>query len=360
MIIADLGKELRNVYKPNEKEDLPYIGLEHVVAQELHLNSLGSSLEVSSDKYLFTKGDILFGTLRPYFRKLIIAPCDGVCSTEFSVIRAKCEDDRYFLFYSLAQEKFIEYATTNSVGARPRTKWKNFSDFVIKDFDSFSRSRIGQILKNYDDLIENNRRRIELLEQSAQLLYKEWFVHLRFPGHEHVKFVDGVPEGWNRKPLSHYVTLNYGKSLTADNRIEGEYPVYGSSGIVGSHSKPLTKGPGIIVGRKGNVGSIHWSSKDFWPIDTVYFINAEECNLYLYYALQFMYFTSTDVAVPGLNRDFAYSRLLLIPSEQILSDFILEILPIRQQIEKLDEFNIKLAQARDLLLPRLMNGEIAV
>ena len=64
-----------------------------------------------------------------------------------------------------------------------------------------TQKRIASILSAYDDLIENNRRRIRLLEQAARLLYKEWFVHLRFPGHEHVKIKDGVPEGWERKPL---------------------------------------------------------------------------------------------------------------------------------------------------------------
>jgi len=212
----------------------------------------------------------------------------------------------------------------------------------------------------YDDLIENNRRRIQLLEETARLLYREWFVHLRFPGHEHVKIVDGVPEEWQTKLLGEILTLNYGKALNADNRIPGTYPVYGSSGVVGTHEKPLVVGPGIIVGRKGNVGSIYWSSKDFYPIDTVYFISAEESNLYLYYALQHVQFINTDVAVPGLNRDLAYSRRILIPEEGILQNFISQVATIRQQIEKLGDYNNKLVEARDLLLPRLMSGEIIV
>ena len=219
---------------------------------------------------------------------------------------------------------------------------------------------IANILSTYDDLIENNRRRIQLLEESARLLYKEWFIRLCFPGHEHVKIVDGVPEGWEKLPLGQHIKLNYGKALKAEDRIDGPYPVYGSSGIVGTHESPLVAGPGIIIGRKGNVGSVYWSSKDFYPIDTVYFIDAESSNLYLYYALQFMQFISTDVAVPGLNRDLAYSRLLLIPNQQILVAFLEQATPIHQQMDKLMAMNVKLSQARDLLLPRLMNGEISV
>src|SRR5207302_5042526 len=104
-------------------------------------------------------------------------------------------------------------------------------------------------------------------------------------------------------------------ALKADERVDGQFPVYGSSGIIGTHEKSLVRAPGIILGRKGNVGSVYWSSKDFYPIDTVYFIAGKNCNLYLFYALKHMHFISTDVAVPGLNRDLAYSRPLLMPPE---------------------------------------------
>ena len=220
--------------------------------------------------------------------------------------------------------------------------------------------RIADLLSTYDDLIENNRRRMMLLEDSARLLYREWFVRLRFPGYEHTRIVDGVPQGWGRKTLGESVTLSYGKALKSEIRVEGEYPVYGSSGIVGSHEKPLVKGPAIVLGRKGNVGSVFWSSKSFFPIDTVYFIDPESSSLYLYYALKNMHFISTDVAVPGLNRNFAYSRLLLHPPATLLRTFLETVTPIHAQLDKLDETNQKLRAARDLLLPRLMSGELAV
>lgn len=221
-------------------------------------------------------------------------------------------------------------------------------------------ARISEVLATYDDLIENNRRRMALLEEAARQLYREWFVRLRFPGHEHTRIIDGVPEGWDRTTLGDHLTLNYGKALKADSRVDGAYPVYGSSGIVGTHDKPLVKGPGIILGRKGNVGSVYWSSCDFYPIDTVYFVNAETSDLYLYYALKQMHFISTDVAVPGLNRNFAYSRELVIPSASLHRQFLYAVSPLHEQMEKLDGMNDKLQSARDLLLPRLMSGEIAV
>ena len=226
--------------------------------------------------------------------------------------------------------------------------------------DRMVQGRIADILSVYDDLIENNRRRMALLEEAARQLYREWFVRLRFPGHEHTRITNRVPERWARLPLGDHATLNYGKALKAEARAEGPCPVYGSSGIVGTHEKSFAAAPGIVVGRKGNVGSVFWCPKDYWPIDTVYFIDADTSNLWLYYALQHMHFISTDVAVPGLNRDFAYSRPLLVPEPRILRNFLESAVPLHQQITKVGEMNDKLRVARDLLLPRLMAGEIAV
>lgn len=266
-----------------------------------------------------------------------------------------------FVYYYLGLRHVVEWLERNAVG----TTMLNLNTGIlggvkIPVLALSEQQRIADVLSAYDDLIENNRRRIKLLEESARLLYREWFVHLRFPGHEHVKVVDGVPDGWVRKTLGSIATLHYGKALKAEQRVPGPYDVYGSSGIVGSHNLALSSGPGIIVGRKGNVGSVYWSSEGFFAIDTVYFIDAETSNFYLYCALKNAQFMSTDVAVPGLNRDFAYSRLMLVPPKPILDEFLESVAPMHRQIDKLTQYNQKLRQARDLLLPRLMSGELAV
>ncbi|MCC0567236.1 restriction endonuclease subunit S [Brevibacillus borstelensis] len=267
-----------------------------------------------------------------------------------------------------ADARFIKYL----FDAMLQKKYKNFTQGAAQDNLSQAKllsikipvpsiqeqKGIADVLSTYDDLIENNDRRIALLEESARLLFKEWFVYFRFPGHEHVKIIDGVPEGWEKISLGEITKLEYGKSLKADDRIPGTYPVYGSSGIVGTHEKALVKGPGIIVGRKGNVGSVYWSDTDFYPIDTVYYICSEDSSYYLYYALLNTQFINTDVAVPGLNRDFAHSRVIMLPSSNILSHFNDFIGPIREKISNLLKQNEFLSQTRDLLLPRLMKGEI--
>jgi type I restriction enzyme S subunit len=261
----------------------------------------------------------------------------------------------------MEQREVVQWLEQHAVG----TTMLNLSATIVAELPlkypvPAAQRRIADILAAYDDLIENNRRRMALLEEAARQLYREWFVRLRFPGHEHTRITNGVPEGWKRELLGDRVTLNYGKALKAEDRSEGPCPVYGSSGIVGMHEKALAAAPGIVVGRKGNVGSVYWCPKDYWPIDTVYFIDAETSNLWLFYALRHMHFISTDVAVPGLNRDFAYSRPLLVPEPRIIRNFLDTATPLHEQIARLDEMNEKLRAACDVLLPRLMCGEITV
>jgi type I restriction enzyme S subunit len=220
--------------------------------------------------------------------------------------------------------------------------------------------RIADILASYDTLIENNQHRIGLLEETARLLFREWFVHFRFPGHEHTKSVDGLPTGWDRVPIGSILTLCYGKALKESARAEGFVQVYGSSGIIGTHNAALVKGPAIIVGRKGNVGSVFWVPADFWPIDTVYFVPKEQADYWLYFALPSVGFLNTDTGVPGLNRDLAYGRKVTLPTDRLRRLFDETVEPMFAQRNTLETYNRKLAEARDLLLPRLMNGEIAV
>ena len=266
-----------------------------------------------------------------------------------------------FLYHFLRSPDFIGQTISMRSGvAQPQFPIRDIRRVELPTPDLATQTQIASLLSAYDDLIENDRRRMVLLEEAARQLYREWFVHLRYPGHEHTRITNGVPEGWTRMPLGDRVTLNYGKALKADHRVDGPFPVYGSSGIVGTHDKALVKGPGIIVGRKGNVGSVYWCAKDFYPIDTVYFLVGENSNLWLYYALQHMHFISTDVAVPGLNRDFAYSRPLIVPVDRILRGFLEAVMPMHEYRDKLEEITEKLRAARDLLLPRLMSGEIPV
>jgi len=207
--------------------------------------------------------------------------------------------------------------------------------------------RIASILSAYDDLIENNLKRIKLLEEKAVLEYKCLNRELQ-----------DLNSG--KKKLKDILDLKYGKALKSDNRIDGKYPVYGSSGVIGSHESYLVTGPGIIVGRKGNVGSVFWAFDNFWVIDTAYFVESEISLYYLYFNLKEQHFENTDAAVPGLNRNFALDNPIFLPQNKKIILFEESVKPTFHLMQNLLQQNTLLRQARDILLPRLMSGEIEI
>jgi len=270
-------------------------------------------------------------------------------------------NDERFSYYFL---KSIDFKNYNSGSAQPSLNRNYIYPIEIKVPPLPIQRKIAAILSAYDDLIENNTRRIEILEEMARSIYREWFVKFRFPGHEQVQMVDSelgpIPEGWEAVKVEDVVELAYGKSLTAKNRIPGTVPVYGSAGVVGYHNESLVNAPGVIVGRKGNVGSVFWSNDDFFPIDTVFYVQTKVCLHYVYYNLQNQNFINNDAAVPGLNRNQAYSLPFLLPSENLLKQFQHFVDVIFKQTSKLRIKNDNLRQTRDLLLPRLISSEIDV
>ena len=221
--------------------------------------------------------------------------------------------------------------------------------------------RIAGILSAYDELMENSQRRIRLLEAMARALYREWFVHFRFPGHEKLPRVASplgdIPQGWEVKKLGDVLELNYGKALKQEDRSGGAVPVFGSSGIVGQHDTALVKGPGIIVGRKGNVGSVFWCVEDFYVIDTAYFVTSSLPLRFLFYVLPTLNFLNSDAAVPGLSRNQAYTLEILVPPAALLKKFCALADTFERQASTLQRQIQNLRRTRDLLLPRLLSGQ---
>ncbi|WP_332706618.1 restriction endonuclease subunit S [Plesiomonas shigelloides] len=235
--------------------------------------------------------------------------------------------------------------------------------FLVPD-DVTEQTRIADFIATYDDLIENNRRRIQLLEESARLLYQEWFVHLRFPGHEQVKITGGVPEGWSKEPLENLLILQRGFDLPLSNRIEGNVPIYASTGINGFHNVAKVKAPGVVTGRSGSLGTVMYVAKDFWPLNTTLWVKEfkRASPIFATFLLRTMKLEGYNggAAVPTLNRNDVHKVDVLCPTNKLMSEFELQVEDVFKQVDKLKEYNEKLAQARDLLLPKLMSGELAV
>ena len=132
--------------------------------------------------------------------------------------------------------------------------------------------------------------------------------------------VKSQTKNWQKAELGDFVVFNYGKGLPERDRVDGPYPVYGSAGVVDTNKNYLIEGPGIIVGRKGSIGEIYYTDKNYFPIDTVYYITKSgKYNLrFLYYLLKTIDFKSlnSDAAVPGLNRNTAYAQEVLLPKTE--------------------------------------------
>lgn len=271
-----------------------------------------------------------------------------------------------FLRYYLDAEPTRAYmkAAFTSGAAIPRVVLKDFKRARIRYPSLGAQARIVSTLSAYDDLIENSMRRIAILEEIARRIYDEWFVRFRYPGHEGVRMVESelglVPEGWGVRKLSDEIELVYGKALKAEERIPGDVPVYGSSGVVGFHNKSLSSGPGIIVGRKGNVGSVRWSDEPFYPIDTVYFVRTSLPMRYVFFNLQRQNFLNNDAAVPGLNRNQAYSLPILLPDGALLEKFDELCGSLMGLARVLAMKSTNLRTTRDILLPKLISGELDV
>jgi type I restriction enzyme S subunit len=231
----------------------------------------------------------------------------------------------------------------------------------------FEQRAIAHILGILGDKIELNRKMNQTLEALAQAIFKSWFVDFepfRDQGMQGSPLGE-IPTEWSVGKMKQALELKYGKGLKRERRIPGGVPVYGSNGQVGWHNESLSKGPGIIVGRKGNPGTVTWVPVDFFPIDTTFYVEPRtmvKSMVYLFYALCFLDLPSLDAdsAVPGLNRNMAYMSDILIPPEAVLIEFDKHVNLLMDMIFVLDKESQTLSNIRDALLSKLLSGEMRI
>lgn len=223
--------------------------------------------------------------------------------------------------------------------------------------------QIAGILSVYDDLIENNQKQIKLLEEAAQRLYKEWFVDLRFPGHENTKIVDGVPEGWSRGLLKELISVNYGKDHKKAPD-DGNIPVYGSGGLMRKCNKSLFSGEAVLIPRKGSLNNIMYVDETFWTVDTMFYATMKQPHtaIFVYFFVKAfdMYSMNIGAAVPSMTTKILDAMDVVIPDKETLEKFDKYAKVYFNKIKTLQGQNERLKIARDLLLAKLMSGEVEV
>jgi type I restriction enzyme S subunit len=186
-----------------------------------------------------------------------------------------------------------------------------------------------------------------------------------FPDRFEVSDLGEVPFGWKTGTIGDLLVLVYGRALKAGDRRPGSVPVYGSNGQVGWHDQATAPGPGIIVGRKGNPGTVTWAPTDFFVIDTAFYVvpNSTRQSLhFIYHVLRTHDLSSlaADSAVPGLNRNLAYMSPQIVPPPVLLETFEMISQPLSARVASSDQECRSLADLRDALLPRLLSGQLTV
>ncbi|EKF9753636.1 restriction endonuclease subunit S [Vibrio cholerae] len=325
--------------------------------------------------------------------------------------------DALYLYYFLRSEAGQSEIKMGTVGAvQAKLPLYNIEKLSIYWPLREVRQKIVSQLSTIDDKLECNAQTNQTLEQIAQAIFKSWFVDFDpvkakiealaegdsaddaelaamrvisaktldelnslkasnpeafnklaqtatlFPAAMQDSELGEIPVGWEVKQLKDILELAYGKALKKTDRVDGDVPVYGSGGLTGYHNQSLVEGPGIIVGRKGTVGSVYWEPKAFYPIDTVFYVkpragySLKYCHLVLQnLGLKDM---NTDAAVPGLNRDNAYRLDVITPTKDVMNLFKEIMQSLQSNVDANNAQSASLESLRDTLLPKLLSGEI--
>ncbi|MFZ3150515.1 MAG: restriction endonuclease subunit S [Anaerolineaceae bacterium] len=388
--LDEFAKLVKKQYQPNADEELIYIGLEHIEQQTLRINGYGNSKNVISQKYRFSSGDILFGKLRPYFRKVFRPKFDGVCSTDIWVIKAKKDFDQGFLFYFLANQSFIDACNSGSSGTRmPRADWDHLSETEWELPPLPTQHRIADILSALDDKIELNRQTNATLEAIAQAIFKEWFVNFNFPGAtgEMIESDLGlIPKGWKVGRMGDFGDIVCGKtpSKTNENFFGGNIPfikipdMHNSVFIVETSDTLTHEGAlsqknkflppnSIIVSCIATIGLVSLTAERSQTNQQINAIIPKKDNLthYIYFTArnikeQLMELGSGGSATLNVNTSSFSNIKCVIPSEYVLSNFNFLVKPLFEGILANQQEMLTIAKCRDEFLPKLMNGEIDV
>ena len=320
----------------------------------------------------FQNGDTVFSRITPCLENGKIAQIKGlkgnvgVGSTEFFVFRGKANvSDNDFVYY-LANSRYIRKSAENSMAGasgRQRADLNFIKSRTIRVPEKVEdQKRIASILSHYDDLIEINKRRIALLEESARELYKEWFVRMRFPNYEKVHFVEGKPEDWDLVNLTDIIEIRYGKDHKALE--DGNIPCYGSGGIMRYVESQLYNGECVLIPRKGTLNNIMWVNGPFWTIDTMFYgipMKEHVAKLVFFYLSSLnMEMFNAGAALPSMTTKILSKLSFPLPPMDIRNAFENKLGDIFSLVKTLTKYNELLSLQRDRLLPRLMSGQLEV
>lgn len=389
---APFGSSLKSI--DYTEEGIPVIQGRNIKENRFEWNN---KLYVSEQKFLSLKrshckaGDLVFPKVGTIGITAIMPPVEGhetfLLSTNMMKMSVNKEiADIKYVYYFFSQQSIREKIISRAGGSsQPIFNFTTLKKFSISLPSLPTQQKIASILSTYDDLIENNLKRIALLEKSTRLLYEEWFVRLRFPGYEHTPIFDGVPKGWERKKAYDVMDIMSGGTpkTSVGSFYDGEIPFYTpkdskenvyvletlktltEEGLKNCNSKLYPKDTLFITAR-GTVGKINLAQKPMAMNQSCYALKGKSpvSQKYLYCAMQAAidYFQKHAVGAvfDAIVVDTFKLIPFILPEDNLIKYFEEKVEPLFTQVENLLLQNQKLKQARDILLPKLINGEIPV
>lgn len=319
-----------------------------------------------------SNGIIGYTTKAKYRNKIILGRVGAYCgSVEYypgsfnasdNTLITTCNED--LVLYKYAYYLLKQYKLNNFSGgsAQPLITQSLLKPLKCDIPEIKIQERIASVLSAYDDSIENNNKRIKILEQMAENLYKEWFVRFRFPGYEQAECENGIPKGWKACKLREIIRIRYGKDHK--DLEDGTIPVFGSGGVMRYGNRALYSGETVMIPRKGSLHNVTYYKGDLWTVDTMFYteFKVPTCASYLYFTLSQFDLESLNkgASIPSLSTDILYNLKIVLPPQWLLTQFQQMIDVLNAQTEKLTQQNHNLTKQRDMLLPRLMSGKLEV
>jgi type I restriction enzyme S subunit len=344
------------------------------------------------ERFKLQPGDVVLAMDRPWvpsglkFSRISNSDPEALLVQRVARLRAKDGLEQGLLPYIIASPQFVAYVQNIARGVGvPHISGKEIGDFTFCLPPKPIQRRITDILSAYDDLIENNRRRMALLEEAARQLYREWFVRLRFPGHEHTRITNGVPEGWEKTNASYVMNILSGGTpkTSVPDFWDGDIPFYTPKGAsdhcyvletersitelgLNNCNSRLYPRDTVFISARGTVGKLNLAYQPMAMSQSCYALvgKGHVSQFFLYCALRESIEHLKQHAVGAVFNAIVvdtFKRIpFLMPDAKNVRLFEETVVPMLNQVGTLMQQTQKLRAARDLLLPRLMSGEIAV
>ena len=361
-----------------------YISTENMLTNKCGITA-SSSLPKSEKVTAYRKDDVLVSNIRPYFKKIWFAVCDGGCSNDVLVFRAKNGISPEFLYYTLADDRFFDYAMKTSKGTKmPRGDKKAIMEYIVSVPDYEIQKKTGYLLRLLDRKIELNNKINQNLEEQAQAIFKSWFVYFEpFSGvmpdnwrigkvsDINITVIDYVANG-SFASLKANVTLykekNYAYFIRNTDLKSGTFNIFVDKHSYDFLAKSALHGGEIIISNVGDVGSVFLCPKLDLPMtlgNNIIMLKLDNQIFQYYLYIWFKWGQGQDYiqeikggsAQPKFNKTDFKNTPMQIPSEKVLEKFYAISKTLFDEIAKNTSENENLSALRDILIPELINGE---